>query len=151
MGPRNFWIGLPVMLAFALVTLAGAYYALSQVYLEWQLDRQGIPVQATLLKKFDLADSDRTTYHFRYTFQVDSQVISHESRVDRDAYYAAREGQPLTVLYLPGHPERNLPAKREMSSFYTICGTISGIGALFFLFVCIGMIVKKLRGGYRGA
>jgi hypothetical protein len=151
MGPRNFWIGLPVMLAFALVTIAGAYYALSQVYLEWQLERTGIPVQATLLKKYELADSERTTYHFRYSFQVDATTITNESRVDRDAYYSGREGQPLAVRYLPGNLERNLPAKREMSSFFKICGLISAIGAVFFLGVCFGMVVKKLRGGYRGA
>jgi hypothetical protein len=149
MGPRNFWIGLPVIFFFAAVTTAGAYYALSQVYLEWQLDRNGIPVQGTLLEKKELADGDRTTYRFLYTFSADSQVITHETRVDPGAYYATREGDPIAVVYLPGRPDRNLPAERQMCEFFLLCGAISAVAAVFFLVVTIGMIVKKLRGGYR--
>ncbi len=148
MGPRNFWIGLPVMLFFAAVTIGGAYYALSQVYLEWQLDRMGITVQGTLLEKKELADEDHTTYHFLYTFSVDSRVITHETRVDRDAYYASKEGGPIKVVYLPGRPERNLPAARELSDFFLLCGAISAVAGAFFLVVTIGMIIKKTRGGY---
>lgn len=151
MGPRNFLIGFPVMLAFALVALAGTYYAWSQVFLEWQLEREGVPVQGTLLRKYDLADGDRTTYHVRYTFQVGSQAITNESRVDEGTYGTARVGEPIAIVYLPGHPERNLPAKRSMSSFFRICGLIGAVAAVFFLGVCVGMLVTKLRGGYRGA
>ncbi len=148
MGPRNFWIGLPVVLFFAAVTGGGAYYALNQVYLEWQLDREGITVQGTLREKRQLTDEEGSTYHFRYTFTVDSKVITHETRVDAGAYHALREGDPIEVVYLPGHPECNLPANREMSHFFLLCGAISAIAALFFLVVTVGMIIKKIRGGY---
>ena len=63
----------------------------TNVHLERQLAREGIPVQATLEKKFELADGDRTTYHLRYSFQVGSRVISSESRVDQETYGTSRE------------------------------------------------------------
>ena len=158
---RNFWIGLPVVLLFASACWIGFLYAGNQILTERGVGEQdlveevgrGVVASGAVIEKTrqHSNDSSQDTFSVTYEFRTPAGLTIHrEIRVEPELWYRLKENSPIKIRYVPDRPEINLPDGRHMAGFYYVGGGIALAGALLFTVVLIGMLAKKLTGGYRG-
>ena len=148
----GFFIGLPVILFFCVVCWAGTWYAFNQITTELTVYKQGVIVAGTVVKKTYYRQSRawEQKHYITYSFTTPhGQTLKKEIRVKPRFWNSLKEKGPITIRYVPGKPSLNLPDSWHMISFFSLAGGISLIGAVFFTVALIGMLRKKLLGGYR--
>ncbi len=147
----SFLIGFPVILFFCGVCWAGAWYAFNQITTELEVYKQGVVVTGSVIKKTFLAQSRswEQKHYITYSFQTSEGVtLQKEIRVTPRFWNNLKRNGPILIRYVPNKPSLNLPDTWHMTSFYSLAGGISLIGALFFTVAVVGMLRKKLMGGY---
>jgi hypothetical protein len=150
---RNFWIGLPVVLFFCVITWMGFLYAANQIRTERLVYKHGIIATGTVIKKilYDSNDSSEQNQYIIYSFQAPAgSTVRKEIRVGPEFWDHLKDNGPISIRYVPDKPELSLPDGWHMTEFYYWAGGVSLAGALFFSTVFIGMLVKKFSGGYHG-
>lgn len=151
--PKNFWIGLPVILFFCAVCWIGSLYAANRILHEQQLYKKGVLATGTVIKKIEYSSTDSTdeTYYVTYVFRISTRnIVNDEVRIEYGLWNGLKINSPIIVRYIPHHPENNLPDGTHMSNFYYLAGVVALVGALLFTVVLFGMLIKKFSGGYRG-
>lgn len=148
----SFRIGLPVILFFAAVSWTGVWYAADQIMTERAVYQRGVVIAGTVVEKIFLRNTDagEQAHYVAYQFGPPAgATISNKIRIESAAWHRLREKGPIAIRYVPDKPELNLPDGWHMQDFYYLVGGITLAGALFFSVVLVGMLVKKLSGGYR--
>jgi hypothetical protein len=152
--PLAFWIGLPLVLCFAVVCWLGVWYAADQIHTERVVYARGVSIAGTVVEKIQYFQTmlDEQTHYITYVFQIPSgaTVCREKIRVEPAVWNSLRPSGPISIRYVPDAPELNLPDGWHMTRFYCLAGGIALTGALLFSVVTVGMLVKKLSGGYRG-
>jgi hypothetical protein len=151
--PLGFWIGLPLVLLLAAVCWKGFLYAADQIHTERVVYARGVLITGTVVKKirYHQTSPGEQTHYIVYAFRAPQGIpVRKEIRIDPAAWNRLRDNGPISVRYVPGQPELNLPDGWRMSELFYWAGGIALLGALFFSIVIIGMLIKKATGGYRG-
>lgn len=148
---RAFWVGLPVILLFAVVTWLGALYAADQILTEQKVYQRGVLVAGTVEEKilYRQTDAGEQAHYVVYNFRAPADfTIRNKIRIESAAWHQLKENGPIAIRYVPNKPELNLPDGWHMQNFYCLAGGIALAGALFFTVVLVGMVIKKISGGY---
>ncbi len=162
LGKGNYLVGMLVMALFAGSAGYFGHRGWSELKLKRQLRTEGVGGQATVLGTTTRSEvgrrSNRHVYTVRYSFRVPSpeqtpgteedRDITNEVRVSSDVYRSVWEGALIPILYLPGHPEANLPVAMTESGTSLFALLFGGGIALLCGFVMAMMTIKLVRGGY---
>jgi hypothetical protein len=152
--PPAFWIGLPLVLFLAVASWMGVRYAADQIHTERAVYEHGVLTTGTVVRKilYHQTKNGEQTHYITYAFQTPAgtTIRKEEIRIDPDVWNGLRENGPIAIRYVPDKPELNLPDGWHMTSFFYLVGGIALAGALLFSVVTVGVLVKKLSGGYRG-
>jgi hypothetical protein len=76
------------------------------------LVRFGTPVVGTIVEKSTQSQEDSTRYLLRYVFEAEDhgggrRRMEKEETVSQEEWDGIREGEELTVLYMPGRPDQS--------------------------------------------
>jgi hypothetical protein len=152
--PLAFWIGLPLVLILAVASWLGVRYAAGQIHGEQIVYAHGVLTMGQVVKKirYHRTRQGEQTDYITYTFrtQAGTTMRKEEIRVEAGFWNALKANGPIAVRYVPEKPELNLPDGWHMTRFYYLAGAIALAAALLFSVVAVGMMVKKISGGYRG-
>ncbi len=150
---RSFWIGTPIVLFFCVICWLGARYAITQITTEQTVYRHGSTVTGKVLKKIFHKNSEywEQKHYITYVFQTpDGKNFHNKIRVKPESWRILKENGPITIRYIPEDPNLNLPDGWHMIRFYFLAGGMSLLGAFLFTVVLLGMLIKKIKGGYEG-
>jgi hypothetical protein len=150
---QSFWIGLPVVLFFAVISWMGVRYAAGQISTERIVYQRGVLITGTVDEKINYRQTEvgEQTHYVTYTFRIPADLtVRNKIRIEPMMWDHLKENGPIAIRYVPDRPELNLPDGWHMENFYYWAGGIALVGALFFTVVLIGMLIKKFSGGYRG-
>jgi hypothetical protein len=152
-GPLGFWIGLPFVALLSAVSWLGFLHAANDIRTERRVYGSGVLAAGEVVKKtvYHPPGTSQTVYYVTYAFRTPGGLtFRREVRVEPDLWYRVAQNGPIAVRYVPEEADLNLPDGRHLSSFFYLVGGIALAGALLFSVVAIGMLGKKLAGGYRG-
>jgi hypothetical protein len=76
-----------------------------------QLADQGADATATVVRLWRTSDKE-ASHMVSYSFAVDGREVTGKSKLYRDVWRSLHAGDPLSIRYLPSHPEVNRPAQR---------------------------------------
>ncbi|MBI4964521.1 MAG: hypothetical protein HY913_14680 [Desulfomonile tiedjei] len=155
LGPGNFWVGAAAMAFFGGASLLAGYWGLEEIHLEWLLGREGISITGIVVGKTseDWDDPPSRNYYLLYTFRADSKTITKRASVDEDLWLGVKEKGPISIIYVPGKPELNLPeplGRYTAASFLFLTTMLVAAGVLFTAILVL-MIYRKSMGHYRAA
>jgi hypothetical protein len=153
LGPGNFWLGATALVLFGAVSLLAGYWAIREMHLEWLLGLEGVSTTGAVLEKSykDWDDPPSRNYYLLYSFEVDSKTITKKALVDEDTWLEAKERGPISIIYMPGRPELNLPEPlgRRWSASFIFLTLIPVTMGTFFAAILVLMIYRKSKGHYR--
>jgi hypothetical protein len=150
---QSFWIGLPVVLFFAVISWMGVRYAADQISTERIVYQRGVLITGTVEEKINYRqrEAGEQTHYIAYKFQIPADLtVRNTIRIEPIMWDHLQNNGPIAIRYVQDKPELNLPDGWHMENFYYWAGGIALFGALFFTIVLIGMLIKKLSCGYRG-
>jgi hypothetical protein len=148
---KGFWIGLPVVLFFAVITWMGVFYAANQIFTERIVYQRGVLTTGTVEEKilYHQIEEGEQAHYVTYKFLTPTNLtIYNKIRIEPIVWNHLKDHGPIAIRYVPDKPEMNLPDGWHMINFYCWAGGVALVGALFFSVVLIGMLIKKLSGGY---
>jgi hypothetical protein len=150
LSPKNFALGLLVMLLFSGACWGAYYYAYQQYVLEMTVYGGGIVTTGTVVHKRTSASrssdgSGDTDYYIIYTFETPQGRMGKEVRVDSAFWYRVPERGPVPIRYVPGRPEMNLPDGVHLKNIYLFYIIFSGLWGTLFIIVIIGMVARQFQ------
>ncbi len=148
---RGFWIGLPAILFFAIISWMGVWYAADQILTERTVYLHGVLTTGTVAEKIYLVQTKEgeQEHYVTYTFHTPANgMVFNTIRIDPTVWNHLTQNGPIAIRYVPDKPELNLPDGWHMENFYYLAGGAAAAGAVLFSIALIGMLIKKLSGGY---
>jgi hypothetical protein len=145
-----FLVGLGLMLVFVVAGVGGGVWGLEQILLHHQLQTKGEVTRGEVLGKEQLDSrsfpaAGHTAYEVTFAFEVEGERIQRTARIGQDLYSRLSRGQSLPVRYLPGSPERSLPAEVRLGGIYWLATAFGFAVAAGAAVVAVGMTLTRLR------
>ncbi len=150
---RAFWVGLPVMLFFAIVCWMGFLHAVQQIRTERAVYQHGVLTTGTVVAKtlYQWTRTGEPRHYVTYAFRTPAGVTERkEIDVKFQTWDRLRENGSISIRYVPEKPELNLPDGWHKATLYYLVGGLALPAALFFSVAAMGILIKRLTGGYRG-